>query len=512
MENVMKINENLPLFIFEMANNHSGDVEHGLKIIKEITKATNGFDFKFAFKFQYRDLDTFIHPDYQGRDDIKYVKRFSDTRLSEDDFLVLMDEIKKSGFITVCTPFDEKSVDKIVKHGFDIIKIASCSFTDWPLLEHIANTDKPIIASTAGASVEDMDRVVSFFQHRNKDLCLMHCVGAYPTKRENLELNQMELLKTKYSDITIGFSTHEEPENFDSIRIAIAKGARVFERHVSVLSDKYGINAYSSTPDQVQQWLSAALDSFKMCGVENRRHDISEKEKNDLRGLKRGLFVSTKISKGENIDMDRVFLAIPNIEGQILANDMAKYTMFTAEKDLLPNEPVMFKDVSIKNLRENVLSIIKQLKEVLVKSNIILPNKVELELSHHYGIEKYEQWGAAILNCINREYCKKLIILLPGQNHPVHHHVKKEETFQVLYGSMTVHLNGSTKVLKAGELVTVERGMKHNFSSEEGAVFEEISTTHFKNDSFYDDLNVMENKNRKTEMTFWADWFNSNLQ
>ena len=70
-----------PLFVFELANNHMGDVEHGLRIIEEIAAVAQCFDFRFAFKLQYRDLDTFIHPDFVDRIDIKYIKRFSETRL-----------------------------------------------------------------------------------------------------------------------------------------------------------------------------------------------------------------------------------------------------------------------------------------------------------------------------------------------------------------------------------------------------------------------------------------------
>ena len=68
------------LFIFELANNHMGDVEHGLRIIDEFSALTRDYDFAFAIKLQFRELDTFIHPDFQGRTDIKYIKRFSETR------------------------------------------------------------------------------------------------------------------------------------------------------------------------------------------------------------------------------------------------------------------------------------------------------------------------------------------------------------------------------------------------------------------------------------------------
>ena len=75
------------LVILEMANNHMGDTEHGLRVIAAFAEAVKAFpEFRFAFKFQYRELDTFIHPDFQGRTDIKYIKRFSETRLSREEF------------------------------------------------------------------------------------------------------------------------------------------------------------------------------------------------------------------------------------------------------------------------------------------------------------------------------------------------------------------------------------------------------------------------------------------
>lgn len=493
------------LFVFDMANNHMGDVKHGLRIIRDIKKATEGTGFSVGFKLQYRELDSFIHPDYKDRKDIKYVKRFSETRLKEPELKQLKDEMDKQGFITVCTPFDEPSVDLIEKHGFDIIKVASCSFTDWPLLERIARTDKPIIASTAGASIEDIDKVVAFLEHRCKKFCIMHCVGEYPTKNENLQLNQIRLLKKRYKDVPVGFSTHESPDLLDSVKIAVGEGAAVFERHVGVKTEKYDLNAYSATPEQVKAWLAAAKEAYAMAGVSEGRR-FTEKEKSDLRGLQRGVFAKVPIKKGELIEPGNVFLAIPVSDGQVVANDLSKYKEFFAQRDINPKEPVMFGNVSVADQRARVSEIVKKVKEVLAKSNVVLPNKVDAEISHHYGIDKFEQWGAVIISVINREYCKKLIILLPGQKHPTHSHKKKEETFHVLYGSMTLNLNGVDKSLKAGDMITVERNAAHSFCSDTGVVFEEVSTTHYANDSFYEDERVTKNKRRKTELTYWLDW------
>ncbi|MEQ8172847.1 MAG: spore coat protein, partial [Candidatus Eremiobacterota bacterium] len=91
-----------PLFIFEMANNHQGILEHGLKIIREIKEVSKNFDFNFAFKLQYRHLDTFIHPDFKDNNEFKYIKRFSQTRLKEEEFKILRDELERLNFKAIC--------------------------------------------------------------------------------------------------------------------------------------------------------------------------------------------------------------------------------------------------------------------------------------------------------------------------------------------------------------------------------------------------------------------------
>src|SRR4051812_10364400 len=117
------------LFIFEVANNHQGDVQHGLKIIDEMARIARQHRVNAAVKFQYRDLPTFIHPDYKARKDVKHIPRFVDTELSAAQFSVLQDAVFKAGLLKVTTPFDERSVQTCVEHGVDILKVASCSAT-----------------------------------------------------------------------------------------------------------------------------------------------------------------------------------------------------------------------------------------------------------------------------------------------------------------------------------------------------------------------------------------------
>ncbi|WP_241911556.1 N-acetylneuraminate synthase family protein [Telmatospirillum siberiense] len=482
-----------------------GDVEHGLRVIREFAEVCRPYPFKFAFKLQYRHLDSLIHPDFIARTDIKYIKRFSETRLSRADTGRLVREIKDQGFIAMCTPFDEASVDLILEDGFDILKIASCSFFDWPLLEKVVDADRPVIASTAGVAPSDIDKVVTFLRNRKKHFALMHCVAEYPTPSEKLEINQIDFLKARYPDVPIGYSTHENPSLTLPVGLAIAKGCTIFEKHIGVPTDRYALNAYSATPTQVAAWLETAQQALHCCGSTSGRAQPSQAEADSLFALRRGGYAKRHIAAGERITDADVFFAIPTQPGHVTANDWSKYTQFYAERAIEPNQPVLVDNTRQINTRDTVLNIVERVKALLRKGNIIVPGQAELEISHHYGLERFDECGITMITVVNREYCKKLIVVLPGQRHPEQYHNLKEETFVVLHGSLELTLNGAVQTYGAGSVAVVERGVKHAFESAEGVVFEEISSTHYVNDSFYTDSRIGENKQRKTVLSYWLD-------
>ena len=57
-----------------------------------------------------------------------------------------------------------RHLDRCVSYDVDHIKIASCSITDWPLIKSVARTEKPVIFSTAGADLDQIDAMVSFLR------------------------------------------------------------------------------------------------------------------------------------------------------------------------------------------------------------------------------------------------------------------------------------------------------------------------------------------------------------
>lgn len=487
------------LYIFELANNHQGSIQHGLDIIGKMGEISKQTGIKGAVKLQYRDLETFIHPDFlteEGRKKVKHIERFLSTRLTKDDYKVFIEEIRKNDMITVVTPFDEPSVDWCIEHDVDVLKVASCSTDDWPLLERICKAGKPVIASTGGQQIASIDNLYSFFRHRNVDFALLHCVGIYPTPAELLSLNVLDRMKKRYPDVVIGYSGHEDPEDTDVAKMAIAKGAKILERHVGVPTDTISLNAYSMNPDQVRSWIDATQKAKTICGdldmskggsVFVNEKSIHETESKSLQDLARGVSASVPIKAGEEITREKVYFSFPRQAGQLSSGEFE--TGMLAARDYSVNEIILDKPElsDIKTARKIIHDFHGLFNEAGIE---IGPNRT-IELSHHFGIENFRETGALLINVVNAHYCKKFVAQLPGQRHPVHKHQIKDEAFQVLWGDLTVKLEDKCIELAPGDTLHVVHDTWHSFWTEGGVVFEEISTTSIPGDSIYQDEKIV---------------------
>lgn len=328
------------LFVLELANNHWGKLERGLEIIKQFSRIVRFNNVRAAIKLQFRDVDNFVHKEFLDRTDIRYIKKTLDTRMSSDHFAIMVDAIRKAGCIPMATPFDEASVDLCVKLGIQIIKIGSSDNNDWFLIEKIAMTRKPVIVSTGGASTKDLDDLVLFHENRNIPLAINHCVSIYPSEDSELELNQIDFLKNRYPNHTIGFSTHESTDWTSSIMIAYAKGARTFERHIDIADGTTAVSPYCSLPDQIDTWFKAFKKAKMMCGSPGTQHrNPPQKEIAYLNSLVRGVYAKYDLPEGHILKMEDVYLAIPLQKGQISCREMMNGEVLL--KPVQKDQPVM---------------------------------------------------------------------------------------------------------------------------------------------------------------------------
>lgn len=315
------------LFVLELANNHWGSLSRGLKIIESFSRIVRFNNMYAAIKLQFRDVDNFIHKDFMHRDEIRYIKKTKDTKLSYEEFATMIDAIRKCGCMPMATPFDEKSVDLCVKFDLPIIKIASSDINDWPLIERIAQLRRPTIVSTGGSSLKDMDDIVLYFERRNIPLAINHCVSQYPTEDRELELNQIDFIKNRYPGHTIGFSTHEYHDWTSSIMMAYAKGARTFERHIDIEMDNVPVSPYCSLPEQVDVWFKSFHKAVEMCGGHGAQKRIPpKKEKEYLNALVRGVYAKRDLKAGHVLNhatMEQdIYTAIPLQKGQITCREL----------------------------------------------------------------------------------------------------------------------------------------------------------------------------------------------
>jgi D-lyxose ketol-isomerase len=331
-------------------------------------------------------------------------------------------------------------------------------------------------------------------------------VSIYPTATEDLQLAQIEQLRRRFPTTAVGWSGHEDPDDVLPMQLAVAFGARMFERHVGIPFEGSPLNAYSMSPEQVDGWLTAYRRAVTACGERTRRPDPTEEELASLDGLQRGVYARNPIEAGAALARDDVYFAMPAVPGQLHSGEWS--AAVTTRVALEPDAPALVGHLDRPSDAgpQAIYTAIHTVKAMLNEAKIVLPTDFTLEISHHYGMERFEEFGTVIFDCINREYCKKLLVQLPGQKNPLHYHRRKEETFQVLSGVLELEIDGRRRTMHPGETLLVQPGVWHAFWTWDGAIFEEISTTHYNDDSFYadKDINRMERSERKTVVDHWG--------
>jgi N-acetylneuraminate synthase len=221
------------------------------------------------------------------------------------------------------------------------------------------------------------------------------------------------------------------------------------------------------------------------------------------------VFVKNPIQKGQVIRREDVYFAMPLVSESSMRSGEFKEGLI-ANRDYGDNMPLdrYIAEKTTFDKREAVYSAVRAVKAMLNDAKIHLSHEFTVELSHHYGLERFKEVGCFIIDCFNREYAKKLVILLPGQKHPTHYHKVKDETFQVLAGSATFTVEGKKRMLGPGEVLWLPRGVWHSFETTEGVIFEEVSTTALETqgDSFYTDRTIANTprSERKTRLMNWG--------
>ena len=267
----------------------------------------------------------------------------------------------------------------------------------------------------------------------------MHCVSIYPIPTKDFQLNFIDVLKERYKGRTIGWSTHEDQDETAPVQIAMAKGASMFERHVGCKTDEIKLNLYSSTPEQLDVWFGAYKHAQELCGLSstNNEKPITDVERESLEGLQRGIFAKKDIDKGVQLTRKDVFFAMPFTPGQISAENWVEGGIVTNKK-LKVNDPIFPENIKITKKIKNIVlkKSIHQYKAMLNKASIALNSEFGIEFSHHYGVDNFAETGALLIDCINRDYCKKLVLVFTWSKTSITLSQEKRRNFSSFNGSI----------------------------------------------------------------------------
>jgi len=283
-----------PYFIAEIGINHNGD----LQITKRLIDAAFACDWQ-CVKFQKRNPDICVPDDQKdimrdtpwGR--MTYLEYKHRIEFGKKEYDYIDKYCREKSISWSASVWDLDSLDFIQKYDVPFIKIPSAMLTNDELLEAVMATEKNIVLSTGMSSIEEIDHAVMILKngdsyYRQKDyyhanFTLLHCNSTYPAPEEDLNLNNIKMLKDRYH-VPIGYSGHEE--DLEASMIAVVLGATIIERHVTLDHSMWGTDQRASLEIIAMDMLKKRCSNVHaMLGSYNRIVTESEKSiRKKLRG------------------------------------------------------------------------------------------------------------------------------------------------------------------------------------------------------------------------------------
>jgi sialic acid synthase len=331
-----------PFVIAEVGQNHNGDLDLAREYIRVF--AFEGAD---AVKFQTRNNKYLFSSDaYNATYDSEnaFAKTYGAHRekleLKPEWLPILKADCLKHDVKFMATPFDEPSLDLLKSVDVDILKIASFDLGNLPLIHRIAALGKPVVMSIGGGKIDQIRSSVEALLSHHDEVVILHCVSEYPCEYNRLGLDNIEVLIKEFPHCVIGSSDH-----FNGILsgpVAYLKGARVFEKHVTLNRASRGTDhSFALEPEGFRKF---ARD------IKRVRHMLPPKQMDDLgnekvfKKLGKSLVAYVDIKLGEKITLDhlsgRIFNSqfIPVRESNRVIGQIAK-------RDIKKGEPIHYEDI-----------------------------------------------------------------------------------------------------------------------------------------------------------------------
>ncbi|MDR0411998.1 MAG: N-acetylneuraminate synthase family protein [Treponema sp.] len=331
-----------PLIIAELGTGHNADKVKGAELID--AAAESGAE---CIKFQLVYAEEILHPNTGetllpgGR--IRLFDRFKQLETTPDFFMEMKELVEKKGLLFLCTPFGIRSARELRNLNPSIIKIASPELNYTALVKETASYHLPVLLSSGVSKLGDIEAALALFPSaslQKGEICLLHCVTAYPAPETDYNLRVLQSLSAVFGT-PVGVSDHSLDPSLVPC-LAVAMGAAAVEKHFCLSRADKGLDdpialepqAFSKMVRDVKS-VSAIQDDAIDALVRERGRSLVEKVLGD--GVKR-----LAPSEAANYERtNRSLHALRDIQdGEVITPDMI--AVLRTEKVLRPGLPPSF--------------------------------------------------------------------------------------------------------------------------------------------------------------------------
>ncbi|HPF96687.1 MAG: N-acetylneuraminate synthase [Mangrovimonas sp.] len=327
-----------PLVIAEIGINHEGS----LKVAKEMVDAAAraGVEVvKHQTHIVEDEMSSAAKKVIPGNADVSIYEIMERCSLNEADETELKAYVESKGMIFISTPFSRKAAIRLEKMGVSAYKIGSGECNNYPLLEHIASFNKPVILSTGMNTIESITKAVAIFNKANVPVALLHTTNLYPTPPHLVRLGAMTQLAQAFPNHVFGLSDHTVTNH--ACLGAVALGASILERHFTDHMQRTGPDIVCSMDETACKDLITG--SNLMWQMRGGKKEPSKEEQVTIDFAFATVCSIAPIQKGEILTKDNIWVKRPGT-GEILAENFNSLLGKTALRDIESDEQLSWND------------------------------------------------------------------------------------------------------------------------------------------------------------------------
>jgi N,N'-diacetyllegionaminate synthase len=238
---------NKAYIIAEMAWSHTGSLDRALEMLEGAKKA--GAD---AISIHITDMQTYMVEGYKCLDGVtlsvsadseqSIYKYLDDINLSNEQWIEFDKQAKSLGIDLVVMCNDHASLKFSKRLNVHNYVLSASSFLETDLIEEIVKSNSDIILRTGGATLIEIDEVVTqiLMIDPKAKITLLAGIQLYPTPIEDLHLKSLRSIEEHFkqkAEIVMGLADHIDGDHKYAMHLpvlALSYGAKVLEKHITI--------------------------------------------------------------------------------------------------------------------------------------------------------------------------------------------------------------------------------------------------------------------------------------